>query len=192
VERDLTQLNNLWDKALAVQVAAPETPWHTKAAIECLEAWLPKMEGLGEHGVYYVLDVGCGTGFLRDYFEARNWWYYGLSLQEHANMRADYHFLEPKASYDLVFSRHVVEHSPMPYLAVTKLYEFTAPGGWCVIITPLPPSNADYPDHFSVMPRGSWCSLFRRVGFQIVDIADATVGDGSLEQRFLLKREVQP
>lgn len=205
MDRDLALLNKLWDEVLAAQQVAPETEWHTKAAIDCLEMWLPKIEATlrpnqlcfgGDR--WWVLDVGCGTGFLSNHFTGHDWAYSGIALQEPDPMGmpwsvTDYHFCDFDGKHaDLVFCRHVIEHSPMPLLALSKLHEFTTPGGWCIVITPLPPCNVDYPDHYSVMGRGAWSSLFRRVGFKQVDYVEAMVGDGSVEMRFLLRKVATP
>lgn len=183
VERpDFSELWDVWQQCIAAQQTAPQTQAHTVAAHECLDDWLPLC---GAPGTF--LDVGCGTAWLRDYATAHGWQYTGLGLQDDADIQADMHFANLGA-YDLVWCRHMVEHSPMPILACHKLHQFTKPGGFCIVITPQPPSNADYPDHFSVMSRSAWVSLFYRVGFTIEQISTHGIGDGSGEIRFLLRR----
>lgn len=179
---DLAQLWDVWQRCMAAQQTAPQTAAHTTAAHEVLDDWLPYC---GEGGTF--LDVGCGTGWLREYATAHGWQYTGLGFQAEADVRGDMHFTNA-GQYDVVFCRHMVEHSPMPILAVTKLHEFTKPGGWCFVMTPAPPYNADYPDHFSVMSRLSWISLFRRVGYMTEQVCTHEIGDGSAELRFLLRR----
>lgn len=189
--RDWTLADRLWDQCLAEQQPEPQTPHHSKAATDCLDMWLPKIEAAIDAVVpngRVVIDIGCGTGWLREYFGKRDWLYYGVSLQDRADSQEDFHFRTQPTQCPLVFCRHVVEHSPMPILALTKLYEFTAPGGWCIMITPDPRWYARWPQHFSVMPRASWVGLIERTGFAIEQIVDAEVGDNSIEQRFLLRK----
>ena len=180
---DLSQLWDIWQQCMAEQKPEPYTEHHAQAARELLEDWLPYC---GEGGTF--LDVGCGTGWLREYVGKLGWQYTGMSLQDGADIRGDMHFDLVNGEFDVVFCRHMVEHSPMPILAVVKLYEFTRPRGWCIIVTPTPPHYADWPQHFSVMSRASWAALCKRAGFAIDQVATAEVGDSSMETRFLLRR----
>ena len=193
-QRDLLQFNDLWDEAMAAQQFPPAkgAEYHDKAAIACLEQWLPRIEkeaGLG----LTVLDVGCGRGYLRVWFMNRGWFYENVDVQGEPTYKQDFHF-DPSdyaiPKYVLVFARHVVEHSPMPILAVARLYGFTQGGGWCILVTLKPPFHSDLADHLSVMGRAMWSNLVRRVGFEIIDADEAGVGDGSTEMRFLLRREI--
>jgi len=183
---DLSELWDIWQQCIAENKPEPYMTHHAQAAQDVLDLWLP-LCGDGDT----FLDVGCGTGWLRDEVEKLNWRYTGLSLQDGADIPGDMHFTDPGV-YDLVFCRHVVEHSPMPILAIYKLYQFTAPGGWCIVVTPTPPHYADWPAHFSVLPRAAWAGLFKRAGFAIEQSCTKEIGDASVESRFLLRRMVTP
>lgn len=179
---DLSHLWAVWERCLAEQKPEPYTGHHANAARELLDDWLPLC---GDGGTF--LDVGCGTGWLREHTGKLGWTYTGMSLQDGADVYGDMHFTNP-GQYDVVFCRHMLEHSPMPMLAVTKLYEFTKPGGWCIVVTPTPPYYVDWPQHFSTLPRAGWTALFKRLGFSIEQSCTKEIGDQSIESRFLLRR----
>jgi 2-polyprenyl-3-methyl-5-hydroxy-6-metoxy-1,4-benzoquinol methylase len=180
---DLGELWSVWQQCLAEQKAEPYTEHHAQAARDLLDLWLPLC---GDAGLF--LDVGCGTGWLKEHVNKLGWQYVGMGLQQEADIRDDMHFSALDAAHQVVFCRHMVEHSPMPLLAVTKLYQFTAPGGYCIVVTPTPPFYADWPQHFSVMPRAAWAGLFKRAGFAIEQSCTKEIGDSSVESRFLLRR----
>lgn len=83
-------------------------------------------------GVQSVLDVGCGVGYAERCFKRIGITEYsGITLGEEdvetANLmgrnvrEGDFHFLPWKnESFDMVFSRHSLEHSPMPLIALME------------------------------------------------------------------------
>lgn len=122
----------------------------------------PQPEGVDEHGALAkkaidrwmslmttcksVLDVGCGEGFCQPLFE---WWnvaYEGVALGEDfikakekgRNVKQmDFTFLDyPDASFDLIFSRHSLEHSPMPVITLMEWARVSR--SWLGLIMPAP------------------------------------------------------
>jgi|WetSurMetagenome_2_1015567.scaffolds.fasta_scaffold00049_80 ubiquinone/menaquinone biosynthesis C-methylase UbiE len=78
-----------------------------------------------------VLDVGCGVGYAEKWFRRIGITdYVGVSLGEDVSVAVnrglwvyenDFHFLPwQDGDFDMIFSRHSLEHSPMPLLALME------------------------------------------------------------------------
>jgi len=97
-----------------------------------------------------ALDVGCGEGKLCAELAAANWKHVigiDVSGSRIARARQRYPSLTfhdqpiqetgiPRASLDLVVMDNVLEHLPDPIALLQEMYEFLAPGGSIVLITP--------------------------------------------------------
>jgi SAM-dependent methyltransferase len=101
-----------------------------------------------------VLEVGCGLGHLLTWMTDRYTVYGGdiniYALQEARRNVPQGHFVLlsaedlgafPDAHFQIVFSKHVVEHLPDPQRAISELGRVLAPGGLLVLATP----NVDSP-----------------------------------------------
>lgn len=141
----------------------PPDEGHTQMALDVFNKWfLPN--NLGKS----VLDVGCGdTAFMRPHFEILNMEYTGVALKvtnpEVINM--DFNFLEfPDDTFDCVFSRHSLEHSPMPLISLMEWYR-VAKFFLCIII----PNPDHYGwtglNHYSVMNEEHLLFLLKRAGW---------------------------
>ncbi|MDX1612491.1 MAG: class I SAM-dependent methyltransferase, partial [Candidatus Thermoplasmatota archaeon] len=71
------------------------------------------------------------------------------------------------ASFDLVFSRHVLEHVSDPDGVVEACYALTTPGGWNLHAVPMPPYTD--PVHITEFWPHEWARLFQRVGFTVYE-----------------------
>ena len=92
---------------------------------------------------------------------------------------------------ELVWCRHVVEHSPFPLFTLCRLYELTADNGWCIMVSVVPPYMLTINGHYSVLSHEQWAAMIRQVGFTIKDLVDRPFepnGIIGLEQRWLLKK----
>jgi len=107
---------------------APSDKCHTSWAYEVIKEFMPHMPCEKRE----VLDVGCGDGFARKIFELYDWNWTGATLgkAELINMsdsdldkiyETDMTML-PFAdnSFDCVFARHVMEHSPFPLISLME------------------------------------------------------------------------
>ena len=109
-------------------------------AVEIITKWLPIATS-----VKTVLDVGCGTGFLQETFESFGKEYTGITLGEDFLVakglgknvyNMDFNFLEfPANSFDLIFSRHSLEHSPFPLLTLDGMVQSSERLLDCLIVT---------------------------------------------------------
>ncbi|MCE1226833.1 MAG: class I SAM-dependent methyltransferase [Geobacteraceae bacterium] len=183
VPRDITKLERFLDK-LASDVY-PELPSiiHTEItneALKKLEDFFPLTVGKK------VLDVGCGQGPALEFFHNHHADYLGVTLGDDdiAACRAkgykvekmDQSFLAiPDNSQDLLWARHVIEHSIFPLFTLHEFYRVLRPGGMLYVEVPAPETACHHecnPNHYSVLTKGSWHSLIERSGFRILCIAD--------------------
>jgi len=134
-----------------------------------------------------LLDFGCGTGHLlrrlSDHFEA-----YGYDSSPEARTvcrltASDAVVLEeweslPAAHLDVVVALHTLEHLAQPRPTMQALAQRLVPGGLFLFVVPNPGGVGHRlkgkrwfayrdPTHCSVLSRGEWLTLARRVGLNV-------------------------
>jgi SAM-dependent methyltransferase len=163
----------------------PPDSGHTAAAQKVIDMWMSRMTSCGS-----VLDVGCGQGMCQPMFNKWGMLYEGVALgldvikaQELGRdvKKMDFHFLEYEdRSFDLVFARHALEHSPMPLLALMEWARVSK--SWLGIILPAPEwYTYRGVNHYSVMnheqienllERAGWRIMWNEVDYMVKDITD--------------------
>jgi SAM-dependent methyltransferase len=145
---------------------------HSDMAKGVIDKWMSRLTNCNT-----VLDVGCGEGFCQPFFEKWGVQYEGICLgrdyvvavENGRNVKKmDFSFLEyPENSFDLIFSRHSLEHSPMALLTLME-WAFVS-RQWLGLVMPHP-SFYTYKglNHYSVLEHGQISSLLDRAGWKIV------------------------
>jgi ubiquinone/menaquinone biosynthesis C-methylase UbiE len=125
-----------------------------------------------------VLDIGCGQGEAQRMFRSYGIRYSGVNVGDDFKIarslgrnvfECDFNFL-PKFwdnTFDLVWARHTLEHSPFPLLTLMEFHRVAK--RWLCIILP----NPDYfgwvgKNHYSVLPRQQARWLMRRAGWKVM------------------------
>jgi SAM-dependent methyltransferase len=150
----------------------PEDTGHTQLAQKVIDRWMSGMTSC-----HSVLDVGAGVGFCQPMFEKWNVDYYGIALgddvvkaQELGRMvrRMDFSFLEfYDNSFDLIFSRHSLEHSPMPILTLMEWARVSR--SWLGLVLPHPDwYGYKGKNHYSVMNLEQIKFLLDRAGWYVI------------------------
>ena len=155
----------------------PEDDGHRKLSEKVINFWMSRMTTC-----HSVLDVGCGTGFCQDFFQKWNVTYEGICLGEdylagkslgHNVKKMDFNFLEYEDnSFDLIFSRHSLEHSPMPILTLMEWGRVAT--NWLGIVMPAVEwygvkgqnhYSVSYPDQIEnwIEASGAWRVLWENV-----------------------------
>ena len=158
----------------------PVDPGHNAWAADVIEKLVPT-------DVETVLDVGCGEGFCEPIFKDKGIEWTGVTLgsadfhKARNNIRnvqhADATFLPFGADqFDLVFARHILEHSPMPLLTLME-WNFVAKK-WLLIVAP----SAEYwkyygKNHYSVLHKDQLWWLLARAGWEIFAREDFYTSD---------------
>lgn len=133
-----------------------------------------------------VLDVGCGQGPALEFFRSHNLDYLGITLGDDdiAACRAkgfrvekmDQSFLPfADSSLDLIWARHVVEHSIFPLFTLDGFRRVLRPGGMLYMEVPALETCSHHelnPNHYSVFPKTCWKTLLERSGFRIIADVD--------------------
>jgi SAM-dependent methyltransferase len=135
-----------------------------------------------------VLDIGCGQGVALKHFAADNLDALGIALGEDVAVcrqkgfnviEMDLAFLDfPDQSFDLVWSRHVLEHSVFPYFSLAEISRVLKPGGFLYMEVPAPDTAANHqhnPNHYSVLTKSMWTELLLRVGFRQIERRDVNL-----------------
>lgn len=162
IDQYLTQLvGDIYDQ--------PEDVGHTELAQKVIDRW---MSGLPECKT--VLDVGAGQGFCQPMFERWGVQYFGIALGQDVveaqkakrNVtRMDFNFLTVEdESFDLVFSRHSLEHSFSPLISLMEWYRVAK--NWLGIVVPAP-EHFTYRgrNHYYVMNMEQLDNLFEQTGW---------------------------
>lgn len=135
-----------------------------------------------------VLDVGCGQGVALQHFVAAGMDATGIALGD-ADVVAcqakgfnvvemDQSFLDfDDRQFDLVWSRHCLEHSIMPYFTISEMSRVLKPGGFCYVEVPAPDTSCNHQrnkNHYSVLGKSMWIDLLTRSGLQVLEALDIT------------------
>jgi 2-polyprenyl-3-methyl-5-hydroxy-6-metoxy-1,4-benzoquinol methylase len=143
-----------------------------------------------------VLDVGCGSGFMSTAFSEKGWEWDGITLDQSVvdkfsgkwdgplslNVQLeDMHGLSDESwlssHYDLIWARHVLEHSPIPFKVLLDFKRIVKQGGYIYIEVPAPNTQSFHcmnPNHYSCFDMNGWVGLIAKAGLEIVDYKEFT------------------
>lgn len=198
--RDFSKIDGYITKLYSDIYPQPPDNGHTAWANESIAATLPLMDNIEN-----VLDVGCGEGFCQEIFESHGLRYQGVAFGEDViNAQAmglnvvemDFSFLNyPDRSFDVVYSRHSLEHSPMPLLTLMEWHRVTK--RYLALVLPV----SEYwgiqgKNHYFMLSRSQWENLFNIAGFKIIYTGDKfqpmgqeNVENSHLEFWYLLEKQ---
>ncbi len=152
-----------------------------------------------------ILDVGCGQGTALQEFRNAGFNPVGICFGEEAKINknngfkiieSDMSFLDISGeAYDLIWCRHVIEHSIFPYFTISEMYRILNPGGIFYMEVPAAGSiskHEENPNHYSVHTKEMWNSLLKRSGFSAIhenEISFATLKGDDLYHCFTCKKD---
>jgi SAM-dependent methyltransferase len=174
--RDYTNFHNHLVELDKDVYSQPSDPGHTAWATDAITDLCKGLE------VENVLDVGCGQGFCSDIFTSMNMHYTGITasladvkagLDEERNIALGYATFLPYGdnSFDLIFARHILEHSPFPLITLMEWYRVTKK--YLVLVMPA----WEYwlvggINHYSMLGRDQLWHLMKRAGWYIKEDQD--------------------
>ena len=171
--RDYSRFDKCLDRLLQDVYAQPPDRGHTEWATDVVRGLctIPK-------NIRNVLDVGCGQGFLAGEFNNMGLAWTGVTIGEDYRIckknglnvnESDMSFLPfEDNSFDLIFARHVLEHSPFPVITLMEWRRVCK--GWLALVAPSP----DYwgwgaKNHYSVMSKDQLEWLLKRSGWSEIN-----------------------
>lgn len=180
-------LNEVYDQ--------PEDAGHTRMALDVINRWMANLPDC-----HSVLDVGCGTGFCQPMFERFGVNYEGVCLgndylvgQEagHNVKRMDFNFLDyEEDSFDMVFSRHSIEHSFAPIISLMEWHRVAR--HWLGLIVPAP-EHFGYigRNHNYVLNKEQWENLLLKTGWRPIWKNETLDGEGKPIEYCIFCEKVQ-
>lgn len=177
--RDYARVDAHLDKLIRDVYPQPPDAGHTRWATEVLTRWLPLFAC--EHKT--LLDVGCGQGFCKPIVNGLGWQWTGVTVGEDYEacvkqgvapvFQADMTFLPvDDGAYDVVFARHVIEHSPMPLVTLMEWRRVMA--SFLILVIPRPEAyGGGGRNHYYVLPEANWQALIEFAGMGILHTDDS-------------------
>ena len=177
------RLQEFRDYCLTHVYSEPDSSLHTNLINQMVEKIQSTYPPEGK-----MLDVGCGTGYAMQKFKelGNTAEMTGLTLShvdaEAARARGfevveqDMSFTDfEDSTFDYLWVRHSLEHSPYPLLTLREFYRIMKPGAAAYIEMPSPKCDRlleDYDNHYSIMGSRQWQCLMKRAGFVGQDVGE--------------------
>lgn len=137
-----------------------------------------------------VLDIGCATGMLLNYFKSIGFESYGVEIcKASADYAKEHHGLniynKPLLDagfednyFSLIHFSHLIEHVPNPSDVLKEIYRILIPGGYIVLTTPNAEGmfakkygenwRAVMPQHLWLFSKSALSNYIKSIGFDIV------------------------
>jgi SAM-dependent methyltransferase len=177
----IARLVSFMEKIESDTYPEPPSPIHEEITGNVLESFLPKFNVSKDSR---ILDVGCGQGPALELFRAKGYRSVtGIALNDedvrvccrngHDVRKMDQSFLEfDDHAFDLIWARHVVEHSIFPLFTLAEFARVLAPNGMLYLEVPAPGTSCQHENnlnHYSVFGHSAWVALLERCGFTVLE-----------------------
>ena len=184
----LQKITNFLNKVSSEIYSEPDTPMH-KQMIDQIVPDLEKNQ-IGDNKDQAILDVGCGQGYAMQKLKDAGFTnLQGITMSDD-DVKAtqdngfkcdkmDQSFMTfEDESFDFLFVRHCLEHSPFPYLTLGEFHRVLKTGGKMYIEMPAPDNHRPLEyiaNHYSIMGAKQWAALMLRYRFQIQVATDFSI-----------------
>lgn len=201
--RDFTRLGLFLDMLHSDIYQEPLSEPHKTITTNIIESLLES--GLLKKGMK-LLDVGCGQGYSLSLFDKAGIQATGVTVGEDFKIclskgfnvvNIDQNFMPFAAeSFDFIWARHVLEHSPIPLFTIYEYRRLMKPTATLYAEVPAPDTFANHQNninHYSVLTVSAWAANFARAGFNpIAPIHQLNIqleGGTDLYYGFLLEKQ---
>ena len=165
--RDYQKFDAYYRELIGDIYPQPPDAWHYEQTVDIIRNWISVLT------LSSVLDVGCGEGHAQDMFGCP---YTGVAMGDDVARGLllgrtvfgyDYNFLPyGDESFDLVFSRHSLEHSPFPIVSLMEWHRVSKK--WLCVVVPNPSySTWSGQNHYSLATPKQMAFWLRRAGWKI-------------------------
>lgn len=181
----MTRLAQFMQRIAADTYPEPPSDGHTAITQQVLADVIPKLPK-----ACAVLDVGCGQGPALRIFRENQIDAIGITLNDEDlkaceaiglnAVKMDQNDLTfPDSCFDLVWARHVLEHSVAPYWTLQEFRRVLKPNALLYLEVPAPDTDCRHEtnqNHYSVLGERGWISLILRAKFRIEEGRTWTLG----------------
>jgi SAM-dependent methyltransferase len=203
--RDFSRLDRFLDTL--ERDAYPEEPASQQTSIVTSTIDKLHRDGLLKAG-QSALDIGCGQGLALELLGKLGLKATGIARGSDAAVcrakgldvvEMDQNFMDfPDASFDVLWCRHVLEHSAMPLFTLSEYKRICRPAG--VIYVEVPAADMDMQhqlgaNYHSILPMSAWTALIAKAGLAIeraweIGLGGGVQGGADKYWSFLLRRPV--
>lgn len=137
--RDYTNFDIYLNELVDDIYPQPVDEGHTRMSLDVINKWIPKVFGCKS-----VVDMGCGQVALQEAFERYGLAYTGVAIgvdvilakeQGKNIINTDMTFSGfADKSFEMVYSRHSLEHSPFPLLTLMEWHRIAQ--NWLLLVLP--------------------------------------------------------
>ena len=182
------KLEGFLDTIKSEVYSEPDSPMH-QSMIDMVVKDLYENQ-LGVNKSISILDIGCGQGYAMEKFKELGFEnLQGITMSDEdveatikrgfkcTNMDQTFMTFEDE-SFNFLFSRHCLEHSPFPYFTLMEYYRVCKPNGKVYIEMPASDNTRpleQIPNHYSIMGSRMWIALMARVGWKVLVSSDFTM-----------------
>ena len=188
IKNKADKLIKFLDKVSKEVYSEPDSKMH----MDMINQIIPDLEKnqIGDNKDQAILDVGCGQGYaMVKLKEAGFTNLQGITMSdEDVKATQDRGFKCEKMdqsfmtfedeSFDFLFVRHCLEHSPFPYFTLGEFHRVLKEGGKAYIEMPAPDNHRPLEyiaNHYSIMGAKQWAALMLRHKFQIQVATDFSI-----------------
>mgnify|MGYP001207525546 CR=1 FL=1 len=187
-QEKLKRIEDFLNKVSTEIYSEPDTPMHM-GMIDKVVPDLQKNQ-LGDNKDQSILDVGCGQGYAMEKFKEAGFTnIQGITMSDEDVkatqdkgfdcQKMDQSFMTfADESFDFLFVRHCLEHSPFPYFTLGEFRRVLKTGGKAYIEMPAPDNYRplEYTaNHYSIMGAKQWAAHMLRHRFQIQVATDFSI-----------------
>lgn len=194
--------DEVYEEDITLDCVVKSTLDISSSFINQLSYYLPKKD-------VDVLDIGCGYGTALELFKKRGYNAVGITIGDIDYKRCkekgfnvllmDQSFLTfQENSFDLIWCRHTLEHSIMPYFTLDGFFKVNKNNGYLYVEVPLSDiyyKHQENKNHYSILTKSAWCELVKKVGYNIVDTTTITLNavDDAYDYFYLIlaKKEIK-
>lgn len=175
--RDFSNFNGYLTELAGDIYPQPRDSGHDEKTSRLLLGWLSNIH-LSPNAKRNVLDLGCGQGNAAEIFDAFGWAWTGITMGEDYNVckqnglnvyPCDFSFLDnvPDSSFDLLFARHALEHSPAPLLTLFEWHR-VAKQFMILVLPSVEKELVAGLNHYALLYKVQWEALLYRAGWKVI------------------------
>jgi SAM-dependent methyltransferase len=164
----------------------PPDPYHSSWAAAAFSFAVEQLpSGPASVGVPRILDVGCGAGFMRRVAEEAGWDWHGVTLGEDYENRVHKdrvyqmdmsNLVFADDSFEFLFCRHVLEHSPFPILTLMEWHRVCSM--YMLLVAPAPHYwGWRGKNHYAIAGREQLGWWLERSGWHVIAEKELTTRD---------------